>query len=59
MASMAEIRHPLLPSVSRGLKGRCPACGQGKLFWKYLKVSGRCEACEEDLAQSPADDGPA
>ena len=56
---MSEIAHPLLPSMSRGLKGRCPQCGQGKLFWKYLKVNGHCEACDLDLARYPADDGPA
>jgi uncharacterized protein (DUF983 family) len=56
---MQEIRHPLGRSVSRGLAGRCPACGRGRLFWKYLKVCGRCEACDEDLARYPADDGPA
>ncbi|HEY8572935.1 DUF983 domain-containing protein [Phenylobacterium sp.] len=56
---MAEIKHPLAPSVFRGAKGRCPACGSGKLFWKYLKVEARCESCDEDLARYPADDGPA
>jgi uncharacterized protein (DUF983 family) len=59
MAAMAEMTHPLLPSVSRGLKGRCPACGEGRLFWRYLKVSGRCPRCEHELARYPADDGPA
>jgi uncharacterized protein (DUF983 family) len=56
---MAEIVHPLLPSVSRGLKGRCPACGEGKMFWRYLKVSERCPKCDHELARYPADDGPA
>lgn len=56
---MQEIAHPLPRSVFRGLKGRCPACGRGRLFWKYLKVESRCEACDHDLAQYPADDGPA
>jgi uncharacterized protein (DUF983 family) len=56
---MAEILHPLVPSVFRGLKGRCPACGEGQLFWRYLKVSGRCPKCDHDLARYPADDGPA
>ena len=56
---MAEIIHPLRRSVFRGLAGRCPACGQGKLFWKYLKVNDRCEVCDTDLARYPADDGPA
>ena len=56
---MAEIVNPLLPSVFRGLKGRCPACGEGKLFRRYLKVSGDCPTCGHDLARYPADDGPA
>jgi uncharacterized protein (DUF983 family) len=59
MGRMAEIVHPLKRSVFRGLTGHCPACGQGKLFWKYLKVNGRCEVCDTDLARYPADDGPA
>jgi uncharacterized protein (DUF983 family) len=59
MKAMAEIAHPLLPSMLRGLRGRCPNCGEGKLFWKYLKVCGRCETCDHDLARYPADDGPA
>lgn len=59
MAGMAEIAHPLAPSVLRGLKGRCPKCGQGKIFRSYLKVSGDCPSCGHDLAQYPADDGPA
>ena len=56
---MAEIVHPLLPSILRGLKGHCPSCGKGALFWKYLKVCGRCDVCDHDLARYPADDGPA
>ena len=56
---MAEIVHPLWRSVSRGLKGRCPACGEGKLFWRYLKVSEHCPTCDHDLQRYPADDGPA
>ena len=56
---MAESVHPLRRSVFRGLSVHCPACGDGKLFWKYLKVNGRCGACETDLARYPADDGPA
>lgn len=59
MRAMAEIVHPLRRSVFRGLSGRCPACADGKLFWKYLKVNGRCEACDTDLARYPSDDGPA
>jgi uncharacterized protein (DUF983 family) len=56
---MAESVHPVLPSILRGLKGRCPSCGKGHVFRKYLKVVDRCEACDEALAVYPADDGPA
>lgn len=59
MGAMQEIRHPLPRSVFRGMGGHCPACGEGRLFWKYLKINGRCERCDEDLARYPADDGPA
>ncbi|HEY9235217.1 MULTISPECIES: DUF983 domain-containing protein [Phenylobacterium] len=48
-----------LQSMRRGLKGRCPHCGEGKLFRAYLKVSPTCPACGHDLAKYPADDGPA
>lgn len=56
---MPDTARPFLPSVLRGLRGRCPKCGEGKLFWRYLKVSPACEACQHDLASYPADDGPA
>ena len=46
-------------SMLRGLKGRCPACGEGKLFSRYLKVRPTCSHCGLDLAKYPADDGPA
>ena len=59
MGGMRETLHPLVPSVLRGLKGRCPNCGEGKVFWKYLKVSATCPRCAHDLASYPADDGPA
>ena len=56
---MSEIVHPLKQSIFRGVTGHCPACGKGPLFWRYLKVTGRCETCDTDLARYPADDGPA
>jgi uncharacterized protein (DUF983 family) len=56
---MREIQHPLGRSIARGLAGRCPACGRGRMFWRYLKVSDRCPSCEHELARYPADDGPA
>lgn len=59
MAGMTEIVHPLMRSIFRGVRHRCPSCGEGRLFWRYLKVQSRCERCDHSLAQYPADDGPA
>lgn len=56
---MAEIIHPLWRSIRRGLSHRCPACGKGALYGRYLKVKPACEACDYPLALHPADDGPA
>lgn len=45
--------------LKRGLFGRCPHCGEGKLFRAYLKVAPACASCGHDLSQYHADDGPA
>ena len=40
-------------------RGRCPNCGQGRLFEGFLRVAPRCAACGYDLAGSDSGDGPA
>ena len=42
-----------------GLRGRCPACGQGKMFRAFLKVDDACPRCGEELHHHRADDFPA
>lgn len=59
MAVMAEVVHPLLRSIRRGLAHHCPACGSGRLYGRYLKVEPVCAHCSHGLARYPADDGPA
>lgn len=59
MAAMAEIVFPLWRSIRRGLAHKCPACGEGRLYGRYLKVQPACPNCEHPLARYPADDGPA
>jgi uncharacterized protein (DUF983 family) len=51
--------RPFLTGLSRGLKHRCPDCGQGSLYSGYLKVRQTCQACGHDLSAYRADDGPA
>jgi len=43
----------------RGLTMRCPNCGTGKLFDRFLKVVGHCSVCGEELHHHLADDFPA
>ncbi|QDY69495.1 DUF983 domain-containing protein [Qingshengfaniella alkalisoli] len=43
----------------RGLRCKCPNCGEGGLFQGYLKVRPACPSCGEDLTPQRADDGPA
>lgn len=47
------------PAIGRGMRLRCPACGEGKLFARYLKVNDTCPNCGEELHHHRADDGPA
>ena len=43
----------------RGIRERCPRCGDGELFKSYLRQNDRCPACGEDFSALRADDGPA
>ena len=51
--------HGALRSMARGFLGRCPNCGRGALFRRYLKINARCPVCDLDLDRYPSDDGPA
>ena len=51
----AKASEPLM----RGLRGRCPACGEGRMFRKFLKVADECPSCGEELHHQRADDFPA
>ncbi len=42
-----------------GVRGRCPNCGQGRLFQGFLKVRPACDACGYDLASVETGDGAA
>ena len=48
----------VMQAVRRGAAQRCPACGKGKLYGKYLKVADNCPACGEELHHHRADDAP-
>jgi uncharacterized protein (DUF983 family) len=53
-----EEKRALWPALLRGLAGRCPNCGKGRMFRSYLKVQPHCESCGLDLAAFRSDDAP-
>ncbi|MDO6588270.1 DUF983 domain-containing protein [Salipiger sp. 1_MG-2023] len=55
----APAERPTWPSVWKGLRKRCPNCGNGPLLRGYLKVRDHCPVCREPLHHHRADDGPA
>ncbi|WP_088348083.1 MULTISPECIES: DUF983 domain-containing protein [Rhodomicrobium] len=54
----AKTPRAVFPAMLRGALGRCPACGEGHLFRRYLKVADHCPACGEALFHQRADDAP-
>ena len=62
---MIEASDPARPprhftrALWRGFSLRCPSCGTGQLFSRYLKVRDHCPACGEALYHHRADDAPA
>lgn len=46
-------------AMRRGALGRCPNCGEGRLFAGYLRVLAECPRCGEPLGRHRAADGPA
>ncbi|MGJ4944597.1 DUF983 domain-containing protein [Bradyrhizobium sp. HKCCYLS1011] len=57
-AGLAEKRD-LWSAMKRGCRGRCPRCGEGKLFRAFLKVADACDKCGQDFSGHRADDLPA
>jgi uncharacterized protein (DUF983 family) len=46
-------------SIVRGLRGRCPRCGEGKVFTGFLGLRKACDHCGLDYGFADAGDGPA
>ena len=58
---MGNVKQPvsLSKALWRGFTMRCPNCGEGKLFGRFLKVADHCAVCSEDFTPQRADDFPA
>jgi uncharacterized protein (DUF983 family) len=59
--AMRKVEQPasLTKALWRGFTMRCPNCGVGKLFGRFLKVTDHCAVCGEDFTSQRADDFPA
>lgn len=55
----AAEKRDLWTALKRGFRGRCPRCGEGKLFRAFLKVGDHCSVCQLDFTPHRADDLPA
>ena len=45
--------------IAAGLLGRCPRCGEGRLFQGFLALRPRCKHCGLDFSFADSADGPA
>ena len=50
--------RPVRPAIIKGIKCRCPKCGEGELFKGWLKVAPSCAVCGEELHHEQAQDFP-
>jgi len=50
--------RPVFAALLRGAMLKCPACGAGAMFRRYLKVADHCGHCGEALHHQRADDAP-
>ncbi|MVA98922.1 DUF983 domain-containing protein [Nitratireductor sp. CAU 1489] len=51
--------RPLWQAMKRGFLGRCPHCGQGRLFATFIRTAESCNVCGEEFHHHRADDLPA
>ena len=49
---------PFFTAVGRGLRNRCPICGEGRVFQGFLRVVPECAVCGAPLGRLRADDAP-
>jgi uncharacterized protein (DUF983 family) len=43
--AIAPMRQPIGRVLRRGLRGKCPRCGEGQLFQRWITTHERCSVC--------------
>lgn len=54
-----QAHYPPLSPMQTGWRGRCPRCGQGRLFKGYITPVERCANCGLEMKFADSGDGPA
>ena len=54
-----DLPHSFPAAILRGFLGKCPRCGEGRLFRAWLKPKDHCPCCALDLREQRSDDFPA
>ena len=57
-SALPPAKTPPWRCLLRGLAHRCPECGRGKLYARYLKQVDACAACGAAIGRIRAEDGP-
>lgn len=58
-APVARPKRQVWEAIKRGILGKCPRCGEGRLFQSFVKTVDECEVCGEEIHHHRADDLPA
>jgi uncharacterized protein (DUF983 family) len=56
--TLLEEERPVGEAMRRGWRERCPQCGHGRIYRRYLKVNDHCPDCGLELSGHRADDAP-
>jgi uncharacterized protein (DUF983 family) len=56
---MTENYYPPISPLATGIAGKCPRCGRGKLFSRYLTVAKTCTSCQLSFDFADSGDGAA
>jgi uncharacterized protein (DUF983 family) len=59
MTTEDKALYPPLPASATGMRGRCPRCGEGRLWNGFLSLQPRCQVCGLDFSFADSGDGPA
>jgi uncharacterized protein (DUF983 family) len=55
MIPMTASRPPVRTVLWRGIRGRCPRCGEGALFQRWIVTHERCSSCRLLLQRNYGD----